>query len=508
MARLSIHKLIGKGYSRGWYTNCSCRYRCYKGARNTKKSYDMLGFEVLCKIMSDPRRNVLILRNTLSSNRYSTFSTLQSIIAMPDVNHPEISLSRYFYVSRNDMTIEYIPTHQLIMFRGMNDPQRLQGIRMPQGYLTDVYVEEAFEITDFEAWRKVDGSIRGKLPKGLHHQVTFCFNAWNKNHWLYEHFFKGRLEDDLDYLLTHDYQDWCDPDLIIDYGKGLYLHTSTYKVNEFRDTEIYDVAMEEMRRKAPEIYKVEALGMWGNSTEATYPEMNDALVRAQSEINTMRFSRYAIGIDFGISDGQGNIRKGKDNRYESATTMQLVAISDDYSKLISVDEYFYSNDGQLVKKTGPELQQELIRKIIEWRDIIYERHPDLMKGVIPVYVDSADSGGFRQGLELEARRQNLYNIAFQGSTKIKIESRVYFTRWLMAYGEYLISANCQNLARELRNARRAENGNCREDFDDHAINASEYAWYPIIGFLKRWKTFKLRPHDCEKKAQFSAIQRN
>ena len=58
--RLSIYKCTGTGYERGWYTNCKCRYRVFSGARNTKKSYDMIGLEVLSKIISNPLRNVLI----------------------------------------------------------------------------------------------------------------------------------------------------------------------------------------------------------------------------------------------------------------------------------------------------------------------------------------------------------------------------------------------------------------------------------------------------------------
>ena len=486
--RLSMYKCIGKGYTRGWYKNCHCRYRVFKGARNTKKSYVIIGLEVLSKILSDPRRNVLIIRNTLSSHRFSTYTTLKMLINMPDISNPDISLSKYFKFKDNEMIIIYKPTGQMILFKGFDDPQKIQSIRVPYGFLTDVYVEEAFEIDDYEAWRKVDGSIRGKLPEGLFHQITFCLNAWNKDHWLYEHFFQGRMEDDLNYLLTHDYQDYCNPDEIIDYGKGIYLHTSTYKINEFRDTEIYDVAMEELRKRAPEIYKVEGLGMWGNATEATYPEMSDTLIKSRAEINNMQYACYAIGIDTGLSNGQGQVKHGKDVRIRSATTMQMVGVTSDYNKLCCIDEFFYSNENELVKKTEPQLMEEIVDKIIEWKKM-YQTHPTLMKGVIPVYVDCADIG-FRQGLDLVAKKKGLTNVVFQGSTKIKIQTRVDFIRLLMAWGEYLISEACTNLVREIRNSRKGEKGEVREDFDDHAINANEYAWQPLINRLKRWKTFK------------------
>ena len=98
--------------------------------------------------------------------------------------------------------------------------------------------------------------------------------------------------------------------------------------------------------------------------------------------------------------------------------------------------------------------------------------------------------GFRQGLELVARQKGLFNIRFMASTKIRIQTRVDFIRLIMAWGEFLISDACKNLAREIKNSRKGENGEVREDIDDHAINANEYAWQPIISRLKRWKTFK------------------
>lgn len=483
--RLSIYKCIGKGYTRGWFTNCHCRYRVFKGARNTKKSYVMIGLEIIAKILSDSRRNVLILRQVNTSNRFSTFSTLCSLIHQPDINNPAISLDDDFDINKTSMTITYKPTQQMILFDGMLNPTKITSTRLPRGYLTDVYVEEAFEIKDYDGWRKVDGTVRGKLPDGLFHQITFCFNAWSKEHWLYEHFFKDRLEDDLEYLLTHDYQDWCDENLVMDYGKGLYLHISTYKINEFRDKEIYDIAMEQLRAVAPEIFKVEALGMWGNSTETTYPEFNDTLIVPEQQINNMMYDRYAIGIDTGLSNGEG---KPKKERIRSATTMQMTAITSDFSKLCCVDEFFYSNEKELVKKTEPQLMEEIVDTLIKWKQK-YASHPVLMKGMFLVYVDCADTG-FRQGLELVARQKGLMNVKFLPSTKIRIQTRVDFIRLIMAWGEFLVSTSCKNLAREIKASRKGEKGEVREDIDDHAINANEYAWQPIINMLKRWKTFK------------------
>lgn len=491
---LDFYKLAGRGYERAWWKNCHCRVRCFKGSRNSKKSYNIGGLEPLDKIIEDPCRNILFIREENTANRISTFAVIRKLINTPDPSRPWLSLSGYFSIKNNDMTIVYKPTGQQIIFRGMDDPDKITSISFPIGFFTDIYVEEAFQIKDYEAWRKIDGSLRGKLPEGSFHQITFMFNAWSNDTWLYDHYFKGRLEDDFNFLDTHPYQDWCNPDMIIDFGKGLYLHTSTFRVNEFRDKEIYDIAMADLKEKSIDLYKVEALGMWGKVSETTYPEFNMSLVKPMQTFMRQRYYSYSVGIDFGISDGQGHIIRGKgaSMRLGSATTMQLVGVTDDYSKLDCIDEWFFSNENQAVKKTGPEMQKELVETLKKWRDETYYSHPDLMKGTILVYVDCADSGGFRQGLELEARRQHLYNVRFIASTKLMIESRVYFTRQLMAYEDYRISEKCENLIREIKNARMADNGRVREDTDDHAINANEYAWAPIAPMLKSWKTFKTK----------------
>lgn len=498
---LSIYKLIGKGYENGWWTNCHCRYRVFKGGRNTKKSMDILGYEILDKILSDDRRNVLILRETSTSNKTSTFNTIVSLINQPDMNNPLISLRDLFKINLSTMTITRLATGQVIIFGGMQDPERLQGIRVVHGHLTDVYVEEAFELKSYDNWRKVDGSIRGDLPDGLFFQITFLMNAWNVGHWIYDVFFKTQvrkdingnevitgLEDDLNYLETHDYMDFKNEDVILEFGKGLYLHTSTFRINEFRDKEIYDVSMQELKEKAPEIYKVEALGMWGNTTDNTYPEFSDDLIKPRAFANNLRYSCFSIGIDTGLSNGEGKIKTGEDVEIKSATTMQLVGLTNDYSKLVCIDEYFYSNETKMIKKTEPEFIQEIVSKIIEWKEF-YKTHPDLMKGVILVYVDCADIG-FRQGLEIEAKRQGLYNVKFLPSTKIRIQTRVDFIRYIMGYGDIYFSEACKNLIREIKVCHKGLKGEVREDINDHSINANEYAWQPIINRMRRWGNFK------------------
>ena len=115
MSVLSWYSLTGTGYERGWWTNYKGRYRAYKGARNTKKSYDMLGLEALHKVISNPMRNILFLRNTFNSHRNSTYATMKMLINTPDPNRPEISLARYFKFNDNEMMDYIVLFYMLVM---------------------------------------------------------------------------------------------------------------------------------------------------------------------------------------------------------------------------------------------------------------------------------------------------------------------------------------------------------------------------------------------------------
>lgn len=488
MPRISVQKLIGGGYGNGWYTNCRARYRVFAGARNTKKSVDIMGFEPILKILSNPYRNVLFARQNDVDNGSSTFP---NIIQRME----ELGVLGEFQIRSAPRSIVYRPTGQEILFKGFNNPTSQTSLKARRGVFTDVYFEESSELRSYEDFRKVDGSIRlgvGEAERyGLSEadlQLTLCMNPWNKSHWIYDVFFKGRLEDDPEEMERRSFIDTYDPGFSLGFGRGLYLHKANYRINEFRSPD-YDANMAILREKAPEIYLVEGLGCWGNSAEGTYPEFTDDLIIPRQEANSIPLACVCVGIDFGIGNGEGSPLRGKEQAKAigSATTMQLVGLASDFSSIVCLDEWFWTNQGP-IKKTGPQIQAEMVGKLKEWRDSAHAGAFGL--GGVACYVDSADSGGFRQGLELEARRRGLMSAAFLPSTKIPIQSRVDFSRLLMAYGEFKVSEACPNLIREMRNARRGEDGRVRADWDDHATNACEYAWAPFRERIRRWRAFK------------------
>lgn len=477
---ISLRESIVRGFASGWFSRLpKCRYRVFWGARNTGKSVNIGGYEILMKILSSETSNVLIVRKNDVDNRQSTFANILQCI---DSWH----LNTVFKARTSPYEIERVKTGQVIFFRGFNNPTSLTSVKVKKGYLTDIYFEEASELNSYEDFIKLDGSLRA--GDGVNLQMTFMLNGWDQGCMIYEHFVKGHPEADFDYLESHDYWDYYDPDFSLGYGKGLYLHQSTYKINNFRAS-YYDENAAIVKIKEPDRYKVEFDGMWGHSGDIVYSCFTEGCIVDSAWAAEQQYSFFAIGIDFGVSDGQGNLMRGKDVKLESATTMQLIGITRDVGKIICIDEYFWSNELQGEKKTGPQMQTEMMSTVRKWSEK-YAKNYSLLKGKIPIYVDSADSGGFRQGLEMEAKRQGMFNCVFQPSTKLRILSRIDFANHLMAYQDFLVSKNCENLIREIRLCKRGDNGKAREDINDHAINACEYAWAPFARSLTRWKDMK------------------
>lgn len=483
------YKCTGKGFARG--KAFKGRYRAYKGARNTKKSFVAIVYDCIRALFENENNNAVIIREIMSSHRTTTFATFKRIINRPVEDDPSITLAPFFKINNTNMTITRRKTKQVIYFLGMDDPQKIQGIQVEKGYLTRVYVDEAFQIKNYADWDIVDGSIRGKLPEYLYHQITFCFNAWNKKHWLYERFFKGRLEDDYFALENSEkgYLEYINETEPFQFGIGVYLHISTYRINEFRDTKNYDMAMERLKIVAPDLYKVNALGMWGNATGSTYPHFKQDLVISYNDsIRKYMYDSVVIGIDTGLSNSQGRIIYDQEMRYKSATTMVLKGLTYDCKKIIALNEYFISNQGREVPYTEPQVVEMFAKKIKEWV-ALYAQVPRVLKGNKMIYVDCADIG-FRQSLALELQKQGLFDCYTLGSTKKGIEIRVQFTNLMMAYGDYLICETCPNLIREIGNSQKGIDGEPREDFDDHTINASEYGDVVFYNKISAWKMIK------------------
>ena len=244
------------------------RYIVMKGSAGSGKSVDT-AMNYILRLMNDKGRNLVCVRKVDVSNRDSTYAELTGAIYRMFGDKAE----KYWQMNVSPLMIMFKPNGNKIIFRGMNDDkqrEKLKSITFQKGKLTDVWIEEATEITqaDFEI---IDDRLRGNLPEGQFYQIRMTFNPVNKSHWIKKQFF-----------------DYTDDDTLT--------HHSTYLTNSFID-DAYRKRMERRKAVDPEGYQIYGLGEWG---EIGGLILHNWEVKEVSQ-NLNDYDDVAIGQDFGFN---------------------------------------------------------------------------------------------------------------------------------------------------------------------------------------------------------------
>lgn len=206
------------------------RYIVMMGSAGSGKSVDTAQNYIL-RLTNDKGRNLVCIRKSDVTNRDSTYAELTAAIY-------RMGFDKLWTIRQSPLQLTCRNGNQII-FRGVNDDrqrEKLKSITFQKGKLTDVWIEEATELTQADL-EIIDDRLRGQLPPGLFYQIRLTFNPVSKEHWIKKVFF-----------------DRPDPNVLT--------HHSTYLDNRFID-EAYHQRM--MRRKEidPEGYRIYGLGEWG-----------------------------------------------------------------------------------------------------------------------------------------------------------------------------------------------------------------------------------------------------
>ena len=257
--------IVGGGYGGFW--RCRRRYRVVKGGKASKKS-STTALWYIYHLMKYPDANLLVVRNVHRTHADSTYAQLRWAIRRLGVEH-------LWKAAKEPLELTYQPTGQRVIFRGMDNVEKLASTTVEQGYLCWVWIEEAFEIAREADFDKLDLSVpRGEMPKPLFKQTTLTFNPWDEGHWLKNRFF-----------------DRDDP--------HVYAVTTDYRCNEFLDDT--DKAMyERMRESNPRRYAVAGLGQWGHSEGLVFENWS---VEEFSLRDLRRDGlRHIFGLDYGYTN--------------------------------------------------------------------------------------------------------------------------------------------------------------------------------------------------------------
>ena len=301
------------------------RYIIMKGSAGSGKSVDTAQ-EYILRLMRDKGRNLVCIRKSDITNRDSTFAELSGAVYRMFGDKAD----RYWQVNMSPLKLTCRHNCNQIIFRGMNDEkqrEKLKSITFQKGKLTDVWCEEATELTQADV-EIIDDRLRGELPPGQYYQIRMTFNPVNKNHWIKKVFF------DI-------------PDA------NVLTHHSTSLMNRFID-DAYRARMERRKIVDPDGYQIYGLGEWG---EIGGLILHNWEVREVSQ-NLNDYDDIAIGQDFG---------------YNHANAILLLGIKDD--DIYILDEIY------LHEKDTSEIIQEAIAHALPAKRFMWcdSAEPDRIK---------------------------------------------------------------------------------------------------------------------------------
>ncbi len=199
------------------------RYLVFYGGGSSGKSY-FIAQRYIYKLIHPQRCNLLVTRNTGDTNRTSTFPLLKQVIS-------NWNLSEHFKINESDMRIVCKLTGNEVVFKGLDDIEKVKSITFSNGELTDIWCEEATEMQEADV-NQLKVRLRGGKSKK---QIVLSFNPINIQHWIKKHFIDSKLAT---------------------------VCFSTYKDNKFL-TDDDRKALEDLKDIDIYTYEVYCLGKWG-----------------------------------------------------------------------------------------------------------------------------------------------------------------------------------------------------------------------------------------------------
>ena len=185
----------------------------------------------------------------------------------------DLNVADYFNVNKADMIITCKLHNRQIMFRGLDDVEKLKSIKPLNGVITDIWLEEATECS-YNDYKQLDKRLRGRTE--FVKRIMFSFNPIVKSHWIYEEFFKDRWDNTKQYVESD----------------GVSILKTTYRDNKFLAED--DVARLEAE-KDPYYRMVYLEGEWGVLKGVVYENWE------VKDFDKESFDQYRVGVDWGFA---------------------------------------------------------------------------------------------------------------------------------------------------------------------------------------------------------------
>lgn len=256
------------------------RTQIYYGGSGSGKSVSLAQRCVLDLL--EGNRNYLVLRKVQSTVQKSVKNEILGVISDWNILH-------LFHVREWDITCKL--NNRQAFFGGMDDPEKVKGIKFKRGVLTDVWYEESTESNKSDI-KQLNKRLRG--ISSVKKRLTMSFNPIEKTHWIYKEYFKGFWVDGKQFQTTD----------------SLSILKTTYKDNAYLMPD--DIA--ELENEPDKYwYEVYTLGNWGspNYEGKVFSGFSDSnIVEELPKIDSRGYMYIFGGYDRGFTHRMGAVSIG------------------------------------------------------------------------------------------------------------------------------------------------------------------------------------------------------
>lgn len=290
-------------------------HKLAKGGRSSTKS-SVISAALVEKKMAHPKSNVVAMRQYDNTILRSVYSQITWALRQKGV-------ADQFNFTKQPRQIIHKEWGTGFYFSGADDPEKLKSLKIPEGYVSDLWFEEMDSFSGESAIDTIEDTfIRNETPDGG--KVT-VWGSWNppRNpyHWINEYVEKHK--DDPDYLIhSSTYLD----DVLGYNSKQIIQKIERYKEN---DLDYYRW-----------MYLGEVIGMGDN----VYNMALFHKIKSLEELTGDRVMSLYYATDTG--------------HQVSATTCLCIALMRS-GKVVLLDTYYYSPAGKVKKKAPSELSKDL-----------------------------------------------------------------------------------------------------------------------------------------------------
>lgn len=169
-------------FKRPWNDIFTKKFRefWFKGGRSSFKS-SFIAAVIVISLMADAKRaakaqaagdkkwkrflsHAVIYRKHAVDVHQSVFETIRWVVT------EVLGYGKLWYFPKSGRKAIFIPTGQMILFRGLDDVQKQKSIKAPFGWFKSLWFEE---LTEFAGEKEIR-SVQQSVQRGGHHFMTFC----------------------------------------------------------------------------------------------------------------------------------------------------------------------------------------------------------------------------------------------------------------------------------------------------------------------------------------------